>query len=118
MNQLLLSGIVLLLSSTAIAQKDNYSNPSLIVEKSINNESTYSKNSWNEIKGTYQFRLGDQTIKPLFSEEIYNLIIASRLEEEDVLIVVNQEVNLFIPSKKSINSSEFVALENVNYSSK
>jgi hypothetical protein len=116
MKKMILVGIVLLSSTVTIAQKNQNSLPVLIPENGTSKENVYSMKSWESIAGTYQFVISDENIKPLHNEELFNLIKNSRKEAEDLILELNTNIKIYIPSKQRLNSPEFTALEKVQYS--
>lgn len=118
MKKMILVGTMLFSASVTIAQKDQNTLPILTPEKGTSKENSYSMKSWESIDGTYQFIIADRNIKPLHNEELFNLIINSRKDSEELLIDVNEDIKVYILSKQQLNSPEFVVLERVQYSNK
>lgn len=63
-----------------------------------------------EQQGTFQLRYNVPGLKPLLEKTIMARIASERLQSEDVLIVLSQNVTLFLPSYDTINSIDFIPL--------
>lgn len=105
-----LGGILALFSTTLLAQKQTGCSEGIIVEQKIDDSSQ------KQLKeGTYQFLLSKQDYKPLFTKELIDRIQQSRRENEDVELILDEYITLFLPSKNRIHSPGFVPLEPYKY---
>jgi hypothetical protein len=119
MKKLLIGVTTILIScSTTIAQKDLSATRTLTPENSDIEGKVYGSSSWELLKGTYQLMVSENSYKPLFSKSLYDVIVSSRKEEEDITIIVDEYTTLYLPSKTKISNSGFQALDPIQYSTK
>jgi hypothetical protein len=63
-------------------------------------------------KGSFQLIFLTHNSDPIhLSSELLELINDSRLENDDIVIPLKENVEVYIPSKQKINNPEFISLE-------
>jgi len=68
------------------------------------------ENSQKAKAGTYQIIIHTNKVEYAFTDEFLIYIEDKRDEEEDIMINLTMYVDLFIPSRKTINSKDFMQL--------
>lgn len=105
-----LGGLFTLLTTSIFAQKQTGQSEGVIVEQK-SDPSSYK----NLEDGTYQFLITKANYRPLITQDLFDRIQQGRKEYEDVQLVIDEHITLFLPSKNKINSSGFVPLEKYKY---
>jgi|APGre2960657404_1045060.scaffolds.fasta_scaffold197507_2 hypothetical protein len=62
-------------------------------------------------EGTFQFVILQPKVEPAFETDILFFIERERKENEDVTISISEFVDLYIPSRSTVSSNNFVPLE-------
>lgn len=65
--------------------------------------------------GTYQFIIVNPKFSPAYTTDILYFIERERKDEQDVVISISDYVDLYIPSRKKIQSKDFVPLVEIHY---
>lgn len=63
--------------------------------------------------GTYQFIIVNQKFNPAYTTDILFFIERERKEDQDVVISISDYVDLYIPSRKKIQSKDFEPLDEI-----
>ena len=66
-------------------------------------------------KGTYQFQVWNQKMRYYFTIETFILIEDLRQENSDTTVKLNPMTDVFIPSRKKINTADFKSLPEFHY---
>jgi len=74
-------------------------------------ENQIFKNNLKKIEGTYQIQISKSEYTVPISESLYDKIQSSRKENEDVVLFLDENSNLFLPSENKINAIGFKKLE-------
>jgi hypothetical protein len=115
--------LVLMFSSTAYSQKYRVVQQGLVPEnldqmnKPLKAGSSID-NLFKSIEGTYQIECLKADYKVLLSESLYQKIISSRKEDQDVYVQLDEHSRLFLPSNTSIKLLGFKKLDTISYTSK
>ncbi len=67
------------------------------------------------LKGTYQFQVWNEKMRYYFTTETFILIEELRQENSDTTLKLNPMTDVFIPSRKKINSPDFKPLPEYHY---
>lgn len=102
----------LLFVNFCLSQKDQKGLPTLTLEKNSSQNINETKNDYLKlIEGEFQFQISKNDHKVMLYPDLLTLIQNSRLENEDVYLIQDEFVTIFIPSKTKINSDQFSKLE-------
>lgn len=63
--------------------------------------------------GTYQFIIVNPKFNPAYTTDILFFIERERKEDQDVVISISDYVDLYIPSRKKIQSKDFEPLDEI-----
>lgn len=77
-------------------------------------EKTLQEN-WKKAKGTFQFQVINSRLQPQIHISILETIQANRKLNEDVYLPYKDNIRIYIPSTKEIESVEFEKLELIKY---
>lgn len=116
---------MLALSSVSYAQKYQVVQQGLIPEnleamnrKPNDSQSAAVKSLFAEIDGTYQIQFLSPDYKMLLSQTLYNKIKESRKQDVDVILELDANSRLFLPSANKIKKKDFNKLSNSIYITK
>lgn len=103
--------VIVLLAGNTISAQSNIKAGALS-ESHIANQDKYEFGVLrSEMKGTYQFKTINTQQKVLVTRDILEMIRSSRELKETVVLSLNENVQIVIPSKTEIESSSFEPLE-------
>ncbi|WP_177177186.1 hypothetical protein [Flavobacterium urocaniciphilum] len=102
--------------TNSFAQKNPAYNDEMIPlnrneDGSFMSENEMFKNNLKKIQGTFQIQISKADYTVPISESLYDKIQSSRKENEDVILFLDENSNLFLPSKNKINAIGFKKLE-------
>jgi hypothetical protein len=117
MKTLLLAFFCIMMHAFVYSQRiPSQENQPILENKASNETAAFGYSNKNLASfGTFQIVLNNSEMQFAVSEETLVWIEESRLLEEDQTVTIDENVSVFIPSKRSISSQEFKPLTNVRY---
>ena len=79
------------------------------------NEKQHRKALQEELQGTFQFQIDQESYSAIITTELLERIKGERLQSEDVYFEIDEFINVFIPSYQKINATSFIPLATILY---
>ena len=79
------------------------------------NEKEHRKALQEELQGTFQFQIDQESYSAVITTELLKRIKGERLQSEGVYFEIDEHISVFIPSYQKINATSFTPLATILY---